>query len=207
MRVLNSSKLSINGGVLRDSIRAIYDWADASKADNNVTTRQYPTMSSINDKNDRILTRQEAFIDPDGNISAYWYLRNYNTSGNMIAQKGIRMTLNKSGGFSYAIDNPVDFLKALGIRYGTHTVSGLKTTDWATSQSAINVNSYYHPTNINYGVTYTNAPTVLLTCLDTGAGVFHVEVESRSTSAVRAIYFGPTNTITSYTIFWMAIGT
>ena len=206
---LNSSKLSINGGVLRDSIRAIYDGIDASKADNNVTTRQWPTMSSINDKNDRILTRQEALIDPNGDISAYWYLRNYNTSGNMVAQKGIKMILNKSGGFSYAIDNPVEFLDALGIRYGTKTVTGLKTTNWALSQH-IYTNSgqaYYSAVTITYGKTYTNAPTVLVSPLDPGLGVYGAEVESRSTSSFAALIYGPSNSITAYSIFWMAIGT
>lgn len=124
---LNSSKFNVTGGAVTGSIVAQFTNVDASKANNNISTTQWPTSACIMDKDARILTRLEGVIDPNGNISGYWYCRNYNTSGNQVAQKGIQMTMNKTGGFSYIVSDPDKFRSAIGAytltpRYVTVTV-------------------------------------------------------------------------------------
>lgn len=93
---------------------------DASKANNNVSSTQYPCFY-MGDNSGRILTRFESVIESSGNIGSFWYCRNYNTSGGQVAQKGIRMTLNKSGTLTWAVDNSYNFNSALGLNQRTVT--------------------------------------------------------------------------------------
>ena len=87
---------------------------DASKANNNVSTTLYPSTFDIRDSANRIISRQEAVVESSGDISGYWYVRNYNTSGEQITQKGILMRLNKSGIMTYDVSNPTNFCSAIG---------------------------------------------------------------------------------------------
>lgn len=102
---------------------------DASLANNGVSSTQYPTTFNILDKSGRILTRKEAVIESGGNISAYWYVRNYNTSGAQVGQKGIKITMNKSGAVTYGIDEPSKFLSALSMNKYTRSSAGA--LDWS----------------------------------------------------------------------------
>lgn len=83
-------------------------------ANNNVSSIQWPTTSCIFDKNGNILTRLEAIVNPNGDIANQFYARNYNSSGDMIKQAGISVTVNKSGTVSYAVTEPSKFLAAIG---------------------------------------------------------------------------------------------
>ena len=105
---------------------------DGSKANNNVSSIQYPCFC-MNDASDRILVRNEGVINPNGNIGTYWYVRNYNTSGGQVAQKGISMTLNKSGSLTYSIADAANFRSAIGVYAPTYSsASGTyKTAAWA----------------------------------------------------------------------------
>lgn len=114
--------LSTGGGTITGYLSAKFTNIDASKADNNVSSTQYPTTFNILDTADRILTRKEAIIESSGNISAYWYVRNYNTSGALVAQKGIKITMNKSGTTTYTVDDAANFRSAIGA--GTSSFSG-----------------------------------------------------------------------------------
>lgn len=87
---------------------------DASKADNNVSSDHYPAWMA-SDKYSRILTRMECVASSNGNIAAYWCVRNYNTSGSQVAQKGIKMSMDKGGNISYTIDENGKFRTALGL--------------------------------------------------------------------------------------------
>ena len=78
---------------------------DASKANNNVSSTQYPTTFNILDSQERIITRQEGVITPDGNIAGFWYVRNYNTSGESLGTQGIQIIMNKSGELTTEIRN------------------------------------------------------------------------------------------------------
>lgn len=113
-----NKKVSKSGGSLNGPLRYITSdlGIDASKADNNLSTTLWPTISSINDSEDRIMARFESMIEPNGNIGAQMYCRNYNTSGEQVAQKGIRLTMNKAGNLTYGIDDAANFRSAIGVR-------------------------------------------------------------------------------------------
>lgn len=80
---------------------------------NNISSIIYPTTLNVCDKNGLIMVRSEAVVNPNGNIGAYWYCRNYDTSGNIKGQKGISMTMDKSGTFAYAVSDPDKFRSAI----------------------------------------------------------------------------------------------
>lgn len=89
---------------------------DATLSNNGLASGQvYPTTSCIVDKAGRILTRQEAIVYASGNITNFFYARNYNSSGDNIKQAGISVTVNKSGTVSYAVTEPSKFLAAIGV--------------------------------------------------------------------------------------------
>lgn len=96
------------------SFRSKATAVDASKANNNVSSTQYPAWYA-SDNADRILSRVEGVIEANGNIGSYWYVRNYNTSGSQVAQKGIKMTIGKDGAMAYSIDDNGKFRNALGL--------------------------------------------------------------------------------------------
>lgn len=117
-----SNYLPLSGGTITGELNRKCTNVDASKADNNISSTIWPTTFNVTDNNDRILTRKEAVIDPNGNISAYWYVRNYNTSGAQVGQKGIRITMDKSGNTTYTVDQAANFRSAIGA--GTSSFSG-----------------------------------------------------------------------------------
>ena len=114
---LNSSKLNVNGGgQITGALLCKQNGLDATLSNNGLSSGQvYPTTSCIVDKAGRILTRQEAIVYANGNITNYFYARNYNSSGDNIKQAGISVTVNKSGTVSYAVTEPSKFLAAIGV--------------------------------------------------------------------------------------------
>lgn len=106
-RNLDDSKLSMDGGYLKGNILCNYSNIDATKLDNNITNVNYPTTFSLNDKNNKIMVRNEGIIRPNGNIEGFWYIRNYDTNGNQLFQKGIRLVGTKNGEYSAIIDLPL----------------------------------------------------------------------------------------------------
>ena len=107
------SALPISGGNLTGNVNLKISSIDGSKADNNVSSTQYPTTFSLLDTGNRILARQEALICADGRIGAYWYIRNYNTDGTQVAQKGIQMVMAKDGTLTYSVSDPAKFTTAI----------------------------------------------------------------------------------------------
>lgn len=105
---------------------------DASKTNNNVSSTQYPTTYNILDNAGRIISRKECIVQSDGQIGSYWYTRNYNTSGGQVAQKGIRMMMNKSGALTWSVDDAASFRSAIGVYAPTYSsASGTyKTAAW-----------------------------------------------------------------------------
>lgn len=105
----NSGYMGLNVGGLTSyngSINVQLQNVDASLANNNISGTIYPTSSNILDSAGRILARQEAVLTSDGVIKSFWYVRNYNTSGNLIVQKGITLTANKDGSFRADCSSP-----------------------------------------------------------------------------------------------------
>ena len=95
---------------------------DASKANNNISSGTlYPTTFNILDSSSRIMSRMEAAVSSSGPISAYWYVRNYNTSGTQVGQKGIKMTMAKDGTLTYSVDDTDKFrtaIKSVSLTHG-----------------------------------------------------------------------------------------
>lgn len=116
--------LSKSGGAITGSIFYDSSTLDASKTNNNISSDVYPTMCCLRDKEQRILGRLEFPIKTSGTVGSYWYVRNYNTSGTQVAQKGISMIMNKSGTLTYVVGDPANFrsaISALGTGGGTMT--------------------------------------------------------------------------------------
>ena len=88
---------------------------DASKANNNVSSKDYPTTFCVVDTAGRIIGRVENVVNTNGSIGLYGYVRNYNTSGTQVAQKGIGMYMNKSGNLTYDVSDPANFRSAIGV--------------------------------------------------------------------------------------------
>jgi hypothetical protein len=72
------------------------------------------------------MTRLEAVVESSGNISAYWYVRNYNGSTTNVGQKGIKMTMNKSGVLSYDVSDTDKFRSAIGLGNVNNTADANK---------------------------------------------------------------------------------
>ena len=119
--------LPLTGGTVTGSIYAKFTNIDASKSNNNVSADTYPTTFSIYDTADRILTRMEAVVHPTGNIDAYWYVKNYKTDGTKASQKGIRMSMDKTGVLTYTVDDADKFRTAISLNNVTNNkqVKGL----------------------------------------------------------------------------------
>lgn len=116
---------------------------NASLANNNISSMQYPAFY-VNDNAARILMRNEAVINPNGDIGAYWYVRNYNTSGDTVAQKGIKMTMNKSGTLTWAVDEAASFRTAIGL--GNVNNQTITVTSTSVSDGTNTFSKYTHPT-------------------------------------------------------------
>lgn len=103
------------GDVMTGQLTARFSTFDLSKANNGVSSTLYPTTFNIEDSAGRITTRLEGVIKSDGTVSSYWYLRNYNTSGTQVAQKGIQMTMAKDGTLTYTVSDGAKFRSAIGV--------------------------------------------------------------------------------------------
>lgn len=151
------------------SFRSKATAVDASKANNNVSSTQYPAWY-VADNADRILSRVEGVIEANGNVGSYWYVRNYNTSGSLVAQKGIKMTVDKAGAMAYSIDDNGKFRNALGLAtvaasgsYNDLTnkptipdISGKVNKSGDTMTGNLNVKSASMPANPTSGNLYLN---------------------------------------------------
>lgn len=109
----DNTKVAKSGDTMTGNLYCKFTSVDASKANNNVSSTLYPTSFCIYDNADRILTRLEGQIESGGNIKSYWYLRNYNTSGQSVAQKGILMTMAKDGTLTYSVSDTNKFRSAI----------------------------------------------------------------------------------------------
>lgn len=118
------SDLALTGGTVTGNISMQDNGVNAKQANNGVSSTRYPTTFNILDKNGYILTRQEAVVLSSGEIRSYWYVRNYNTSGGLVAQKGITLIMNKAGTMTYSVDDAANFRSAIGVgASGTHADS------------------------------------------------------------------------------------
>ena len=127
------SKVSKAGDTMTGVLSMKDEAIDASKSNNNVSSTRYPTTFNILDNASRIISRMECVVESNGNISSYWYTRNYNTSGGQVAQKGIKMTMNKSGGLSYSVSDGENFATAIG----KYVRSSIGTLDWAATNQQL----------------------------------------------------------------------
>lgn len=102
------------GDTMTGNLTAKFSSFDLSQSNNGVSSTQYPTTFCILDNGGRIATRIEGVVSSSGTMAAYWYVRNYNTSGTQVAQKGIQMIMDKSGNLTYSISDVANFRSAIG---------------------------------------------------------------------------------------------
>lgn len=102
------------GDTMMGNLVARFSGFDLSQSNNGVSATQYPTTYCILDNGGRISTRIEGVVSSSGTMAAYWYVRNYNTSGTQVGQKGIQMIMDKSGNLTYSISDSANFRSAIG---------------------------------------------------------------------------------------------
>ena len=124
---INTTYVKKSGDTMTADLTLKRSTIDASKTNNNVSSTQYPTTFNIFDTANRILSRQEAIIYANGDIGSFWYVRNYDTSGSQVAQKGIRFIMNKSGTLTYSVSDSSAFRTAIELNNVTNNaqVKGL----------------------------------------------------------------------------------
>lgn len=105
---------------------------NASLANNNVSGTAYPTSMNIVDNANRIIARSEAVVNPNGYIGMNMYVRNYNTSGGQVAQKGIQFHMNKSGNLTWTVSDNANFREAIGVAYATVTATLVSSANFTT---------------------------------------------------------------------------
>lgn len=109
-----SDTLYVNGTTcMTDNLTRKCLNVDASKTDNNISSIIYPTTFNLTDNANRIMTRLEGVIQPNGAIRSYWYVRNYDVSGTQVAQKGIYMEVANDGTMTYSISDAPKFRTAI----------------------------------------------------------------------------------------------
>lgn len=109
-----SLDLPLTGGIVTGYISLKTNY-NASLANNGISSGAgYPTTFNILDSAERIMVRNEAVINSNGSIGSYWYVRNYNTSGTQVAQKGIGIYMAKDGTLTYGVSDPAKFRAAIG---------------------------------------------------------------------------------------------
>lgn len=129
----NIGAVALTGNTITGDIQRKQTEIDASKANNNISATKYPTTYSIIDNANRILVRNEAIVESSGNISWYAYVRNYNTSGSQVAQKGIKYSVNKSGTGIWTVDDATSFRSAIGAGTYSKGSDGIPKTDLASA--------------------------------------------------------------------------
>ena len=131
---------------------------DGSATNNGVSSgTAYPTTFNVLDKSDRILTRLEGMINSNGKIGAQLYVRNYTSSGTQVAQKGIKMEMDKNGTMTYTVSDGSAFRTAIGagtsdLVIGTTSTTAMAgdttfplsiATDTGTNQLTLSANTKY----------------------------------------------------------------
>lgn len=94
---------------------------DASQSNNGVSGDTWQGIILGVDSNDRIISILEDSVRTDGRISTALLVRNYNTSGTQIGNKGITIYIDKSGNATYGVSDPANFRSAIGL--GVNNIS------------------------------------------------------------------------------------
>ena len=96
---------------------------DTSKTNNDISSNVWYPMMSVFDKSNRIATRIETAFYTNGDVKSSFLTRQYDTNGDQVANKGISMTMNKSGNLTYSVADPANFRSAIGL--GVTNISSL----------------------------------------------------------------------------------
>ena len=134
---------------------------DVKAANNGVTKQIALPICESRDKNNLRIARLETLVYPNGDVGTYWFIHNHDSTGTMIAAKGIMMTLNKQGNITYSIHDNAKFRSALGLgNAATRTVkTATAATDsgWSTTADRTKVPDMAFITYWNGAYTGTNS--------------------------------------------------
>lgn len=127
---ISNTYLKLAGGTTTGDLNRKVNEIDASLSNNNISSDIYPTTFNILDKSNRIINRLECIPHSNGNIDSLWYVRNYRADGTLVEQKGIGMSINKSGTLTYSISDPSNFRDAINIK-------AMSASSYASSSSSL----------------------------------------------------------------------
>lgn len=130
---------------------------DMSKADNGVSATVYPSTVEIQDSGGRRMLRMEGIVNPTGSVGSAWYLRNFDTSGAQVAQKGIRLFLSKAGALTYQFDDVANARSALG--FSVSSTAPATTNSTGFELSGMTARKYGQIVQMLFQVKTTNALT------------------------------------------------
>ena len=105
-------------------------FADATKADNDVSADKWQAIIMATDKNGNVISTFENSVRTDGRVSSSLLVRNYDTSGAQVSgNKGITVYMDKSGNATYGVSDTANFRSAIGLTttspdYGITKTSG-----------------------------------------------------------------------------------
>ena len=118
---------------------------DASKTDNGISSSVWYPMMSVYDKSNRVITRIESAFYTNGDVRSSFLTRQYDTNGDQVANKGISMTMDKSGNLTYTIADPANFRAAIGL--STTNVKSQITITKSSGNWSVNSYSAYRTGN------------------------------------------------------------
>lgn len=134
----STSYLPLSGGTMNNNAVQAFIRTDIDlKQSNNGLSSDvayYPLRIKDKNNQDWVLINGVAYTN--GNTKASLLLRNYNSSGEIVATKGIHLIMSKSGSLWYSIDNRETFNANLGNGYGECTTAA------ATAAKTVAINNY-----------------------------------------------------------------
>lgn len=152
-----SGYLPLKGGSLTGNLNIVYSH-DLSKSNNGVSDTLWPGYR-INDKYGRRSAQFVNGVYSSGSNFVWMGVSNYDTSGNMIADYGIGLSVDKNGAGTWSVSEPAAFRTAIGIPAllggylplsgGTMTGILKVATGKGIEDATGNGLLVYHPTNWN----------------------------------------------------------
>ena len=121
------------------TINQINTTIDLKEADNGITAVKY-YAHVYRDKNNKEQGRFGFGTLPDGRTRTEMYVRNYDTDGNMVGNKGFAINMDKSGNVTYSVTQPEQLRAALSLQefidlntiLRVGTASNLSMSNWTT---------------------------------------------------------------------------
>lgn len=104
------------------TINQVNTTIDLKEANNGITAAKY-YAHVYRDKNNKEQGRLGFGTLPDGRTRTEMYVRNYDTNGNMVGNKGFAINMDKTGNITYSVTTPSAFRKAIDCEISDATIA------------------------------------------------------------------------------------